>query len=299
MENRVIAMLRERLPKGRRQLVGLGDDAEALDWSHSNRCVVTTDLLAAGVHFEAGESLVRVGRKSMAVNLSDLAAMAARPVAAFVSLLLPKQFNASQLNQLYDGMTTLANEFDLCIAGGDTNSWNGPLVISLSMVGDCEEGHLWTRAGGQAGDAIVVTGTLGGSILGHHLDFTPRVRESRAVASKFDIHAAMDISDGLLLDLARLSHESQLGAEIDFGAIPVSEAARTLSQNSTKSAHAHALSDGEDFELLLCLSERDATSLCQSPPCDLRFTRIGQLVDETGLRHAGTGIAIEPTGYEH
>lgn len=299
MENKFIAQLRERLPKGKRQLLGLGDDAAVLDWAQSSRCVVTSDLLAEGVHFNADEPLERVGRKSLAVNLSDLAAMAARPVAIFVSLLLPRSFDDSKLKSLYDGITTLSDEYNAPIAGGDTNTWDGPLAISITALGDCDSGKVWTRSGGQVGDAILVSGELGGSILGHHLDFVPRIREALAVARVVDVHAAMDISDGLFMDLTRLATESNCGAELDLGTIPISPAAWELSETSNKSARDHATSDGEDFELLLCLSDRDATLLCERPPIDLKFTRIGQLVQQPGLRQSGLGIPIKPKGYEH
>ena len=140
MENKFIAALRERLPKGKRQLLGLGDDAAVLDWAQSSRCVVTSDLVAEGVHFEAAEPLDRVGRKALAVNLSDLAAMAARPVAVFVSLLLPRGIDDDDLRMLYDGIAGLGSEFNAPIAGGDTNSWDGDLVVSITVIGDCESG---------------------------------------------------------------------------------------------------------------------------------------------------------------
>ena len=299
MENRLIECLRERLPKGKRQLLGLGDDAAVLDWAQSSRCVVTSDLLAEGVHFTSDTSMERVGRKSLAVNLSDLAAMASRPVAVFISLLLPRTFSESDLQSLYDGISQLSSEFSAPIAGGDTNIWDGPLVVSVTAVGDCESGKVWSRSGGQVGDAILVSGELGGSLLGHHLDFVPRIREAQAVARVVDVHAAMDISDGLLMDLSRLAVESGCGAELDLGLIPISSAAWECSQTSDKSAREHATSDGEDFELLLCLSERDAVLLCERPPVDLKFTRIGQLVGQPGLRQSGLGIPIPVSGYEH
>ena len=158
---------------------------------------------------------------------------------------------------------------------------------------------MWTRSGGQVGDVIVVSGELGGSILGHHIDFVPRIREAQAIARVVDVHAAMDVSDGLLMDLSRLTSESGCGAEIDLGKVPISKAAWALAESSKRSARDHATSDGEDFELLLCVSERDATLLCERPPIDLKFTRIGELVEQSGLREAGLGIPIKPVGFEH
>ena len=299
MEAEFLSILRARLPQGKRQLLGLGDDAAVLDWATSDRCVVTTDLLAAGVHFVDDEQLNRVGYKALAVNLSDLAAMAARPIAAFVSLLLPVGFSKTDLCELYDGMSRLAAEFDVAIAGGDTNAWDGGLVISVVAVGDCPFGPAWTRSGGQVGDAVVITGQLGGSIEGHHLDFRPRLSESESIARAHGVHAAIDVSDGLLLDLSRLAFESGCGAKIDLETIPISSAAHTLAERTGRSALDHALGDGEDFELLLCLNKTDAAKLCRNPPTDVTITELGELISTHGLYDAKSGAALKPAGFEH
>ncbi len=296
--------LRENLPATPRLRLGLGDDAAVLDWSRSDRCVVTSDLLAEGTHFRMQDGPVRIGRKAIAVNLSDLAAMASRPVAVFVSLLLPRNSVEELAKELYAGMLSVAEEFDAVIAGGDTNSWHGDLVISVTALGDCPWGTPWTRRGGNAGDVILVTGDLGGSSLDSHLDFTPRVRESQLLAETFSIHAAIDVSDGLLLDLSRLASDCQCGAELILDQIPISAAAAELARRSAdaKTSLDHAMSDGEDFELIFCASRETADEILQHQPLSIPVTEIGRLVEQPGLwgiATDGSRQELQPLGYQH
>src|SRR6476469_4729331 len=144
-------------------LVGAGDDAAILRLATDANLVATTDMLRDGIDFEMGRhEAERIGRKALAVNLSDLAAMAAAPVAALVSLALPQQGGEALAKRLYEGMLPLATEFDCPIAGGDTNSWDGPLVISVTALGQAPQQRRWLRSGARPGDAIVVTGQFGG-----------------------------------------------------------------------------------------------------------------------------------------
>ena len=138
-------------------------------------------------------------------------------------------------------------------------------AAARTALGDCPWGTPWTRRGGNAGDVILVTGDLGGSSLGSHLDFTPRVRESQLLAETFSIHAAIDVSDGLLLDLSRLASDCQCGAELNLDQIPISAAAVQLARQSAdaKTSLDHAMSDGEDFELILCASRETADEIQQ------------------------------------
>src|SRR4029450_4789385 len=179
MERDLVRWLCERLPGHPRMLVGPGDDAAILRLSAQSNLVATTDMLMDGVDFElARHDPKRVGRKALAVSLSDLAAMAAAPVAALVSLALPRRGGEALAKRLYEGILPLAAEFDCPIAGGDTNSWDGPLVISVTDLGGVPPGRRWWRNGARPGDVIVVTGSFGGSILGKQFDFQPRVREA-------------------------------------------------------------------------------------------------------------------------
>jgi thiamine-monophosphate kinase len=305
MERELVRYFCERLPAHPRLLIGPGDDAAIVRLPERANLVATTDMLADGVDFVLGQHDVeRIGRKALAVNLSDLAAMAAIPLAALVSLSLPRRGGESLAKQLYDGMLPLAQQLDCPIAGGDTNSWDGPLVISVTALGVVPPDRRWRRSGALPGDAILVTGQFGGSILGRQFDFAPRVAEALWLAEHSKVHAAMDVSDGLSLDLARMSEASGCGALLDLAAIPVAAAARQLATqlHDGSTPLDHALSDGEDFELILAVPAEAADDLIATQPLDVPLARIGTFVGEPGLRaedEDGQVRSIEPRGYEH
>ena len=305
MEHDLVRWLCDRLPAHPRLLVGPGDDAAILRLAANENVIATTDMLMDGVDFElARHEPERVGRKALAVNLSDLAAMAARPLAALVSLALPRQGGERLARRLYEGMLPLAAEFDCPIAGGDTNSWDGPLVISVTALGEAPPERRWLRSGARPGDAIVVTGEFGGSILGRQFDFTPRVREAQWLADHAAVHAAIDVSDGMSLDLSRLCEASGCGAVIELASVPIAAAARQLvgPPGDAQSALEHALSDGEDFELIVAVPPDAADKLLAEQPLAARLTRIGTFVAEPGLFAVGTDGKRErmvPRGYEH
>jgi thiamine-monophosphate kinase len=335
MELEFIRWLRQRIPSHPAVRIGIGDDAAVM--ASPSNLVVTTDMLMDGVDFQlASVDPRRIGHKALAVNLSDLAAMAARPLAAFVSLALPQadqtrglnaeraggleqpsgsgrhaeragnvgDFGNSVVGAIYEGLLTIAESFDVAIAGGDTNSWNGPLVISLTALGQATGRGPLLRSGARPGDEIVATGDFGGSILGHHLDFMPRVREALWLHEHFELHAGIDVSDGLSLDLARLAEASDCGAALEVERVPVSAAARQLAaaQPGGPPAVEHALGDGEDFELLLAVPPDEAERLVRSPSLPVRVTRIGHFVQQPGLWRIGAGgalLPLPPRGYEH
>jgi len=174
MESELIAYLRHRLPSHPLLRLGPGDDAAVLRTADVDDCVMTVDLLTDHVDFELAEiDPRRAGRKALAVNLSDLAAMAARPLAAVVALALPRRGGRQLATALYEGLLPLAERYDVAVAGGDTNSWDGPLAVSITLLGEVSGHGPLRRGGAQPGDRIVVTGRFGGSILGRHLDFEP------------------------------------------------------------------------------------------------------------------------------
>jgi thiamine-monophosphate kinase len=219
-----IDWLRRQTPADRRVLVGPGDDTAALALTPGAPCLVTTDMLLEGSCFllaEAGP--LRVGRKAMAVNLSDIAAMAGRPVAAVVSAGLPRKGGRALAEELYRGLRQVADAFGTAIVGGDTNTWDGPLVLSVTVLGEATGRGPVTRAGAKPGDWLLVTGALGGSILGKHLDFTPRVREALRLHEVADLHAMIDVSDGLAADVNHLCEESRCGAVLRAESVPVSD----------------------------------------------------------------------------
>jgi thiamine-monophosphate kinase len=292
-------------PPSDRVVLGIGDDAALLQFRAGEQCVVTTDMLMDGAHFElARHGAARVGRKALAVNLSDAAAMASEPIAAFISMALPREGAAELARELFTGLASLASEFGVTIAGGDTNCWRGPLVISVTLIASCPSGKALRRSGARPGDAILVTGELGGSILGKHLDFVPRVHEARQLADLAPLTAGCDLSDGLALDLWRVTQESGCGAVVDAGSVPISPAAVELSRREAggRSPLEHALSDGEDFELLLACPEPAARQLVAESPLTTRLTQIGYFVDKPGLflrDGDGTLRELEPRGYRH
>lgn len=304
MELEFIAWLRERTGEHPHLPLGLRDDAAVLKLAALGDIVLTSDLLTEGVHFRLDECTPQqVGRKALAVNLSDLAAMAARPITALVSIALPRQGASQLVRELYDGLLSLADQFQLTLAGGDTNSWSGPLVISVTLVGQVTERGALTRCGAKPGDQLLVTGQLGGSILNKHLSFMPRVREALILNDRYTLSAGMDISDGLTLDAARMASASGCGIVLDLAKIPISnDAAQLAAMANNRSALEHALTDGEDFELLLAVPPAAADGLLRDQPLDIPITHIGECIEDSGLwqREAdGSLTAITPRGYEH
>src|SRR4029079_8844902 len=236
MELEFIRWLREHVPADPRAKLGLRDDAALLSVVGNPNIVVTTDLLTDGVDFRIGvDDLNRIGRQALGANLSDLAAMAATPLAALISIALPTKGAAGitpleMAIGLYEGILPLAREYDIAIAGGDTNTFDGPLVISVTAMGQTSPRGRLTRSGGRPGDWLLVTGSLGGSILGYMFDFTPRIREATLLHDKYQLTAGIDISDGLALDASRLAEESGCGAVTFIERVPVSDAAYELAK---------------------------------------------------------------------
>jgi thiamine-monophosphate kinase len=241
----------------------------------------------------------RVGRKAMAVNLSDIAAMAGRPVAALVSVGLPRSGGQALAEELFLGLRDMADRFATPIVGGDTNSWDGTLVISVTVLGQATGRGPVLRSGARPGDWLLVTGPLGGSILGKHLDFTPRVHEALQLHERAELHAMIDLSDGLALDVWRLCRESGCGAVLQAAQIPIAAAAQQLTDGL--SSLEHALSDGEDFELVCAVAPAQAEELLQAQPiAGITLSHIGICV-EAGLWLEANGERkpLEPKGYVH
>src|SRR5829696_5924458 len=239
-----IEWLRRVTPAAAGVAVGPGDDTAVLR-PPRGPLLVTTDMLLEGSCFRLADAGPRrVGRKAIAVNLSDIPAMAGVPTAAVVSVGLPRAGGRELAEGLYLGMREMADAFGVPLVGGDTNSWDGPLSISVTLLGEATDRGPVLRSGAKVGDWVMVTGSLGGSILGHHLDFTPRVREALALHESAALHAMIDISDGLAADLNHICEESRCGAVLYASAIPISDAARELGRASGKTPLQHALGDG-------------------------------------------------------
>jgi thiamine-monophosphate kinase len=308
MELDFVAALLSRIPADARLEVPPGDDAAVIRPPAGRRTVVTVDMLMEGTDFILGPDCPPrlVGHKALAVNLSDLAAMAARPEAAVVAVALPRHHGDSIGRGLLEGILATADAHGVTVAGGDTNAWDGPLVISITAIGSIAPGRAWRRDGALPGDLLVVSGACGGSLLGRHLAVAPRVREALTIADRFVVHAAIDVSDGLSLDVSRMMQASGTAAILDLDAVPIhADAARLASRpGDSRTPLDHALVDGEDFELVLALPADEARRLVAeaSNLVGIPFTVIGEVTAGAGLftrTAAGATTPLEPRGFVH
>jgi thiamine-monophosphate kinase len=288
-------------------ITGAGDDCAVLDLGLPDRCVLfKTDAVVEGFHFTSETAPERIGHKALGRCLSDIAAMGGTATAALVTLALRSNFDVTFVDRIYAGINALAQRYGVAIVGGETTTSPERLLISVALLGTVDRAHCIHRAGARAGDAIFVTGRLGGSLAGKHLDFEPRLREGRWLASQFDIHAMIDISDGLAGDLRHVLRSSGTGAELLSDSIPIAREAKLKArhESSAKPPLLAALTDGEDFELLFTVASSDAVTVLdawkkQFP--ELPLTCIGRITegqslklrDKNGLRE----IALH--GYEH
>ncbi len=282
-EDDILARLTRGLRGGPGVRVGIGDDCAVLGGKRDRLWrLLKTDAVVEGIHFLPGTPPRLVGWKAMARPISDIASMGGLPEFALVTLAVSPESGMDFLSALYSGIRRAARRFGVEIVGGEMSRSPGPAFISVALTGTVERTRCATRAGGRAGDRLYVTGRLGGSGRGKHLRFIPRVREARWLTGHFAVRAMMDLSDGLGSDLPRLARASGAGFRISEASLPC-EKGCTPSQ---------ALSDGEDFELLLAVSPEDAPRLekawkRQFPR--LRLTCIGELTPSSArqpaLRH--------------
>ena len=301
-----IDWIRTRQSQPARLLTGIGDDGAVI--AGNSRCtVVVADMLMEGAHFEfPSASPEQAGRKSLAVNLSDIAAMGAVPEFAFVSIAVPQYRGHDFGQRVMKGLQTLAEEFDVVIAGGDTNSWDGPLVLNVTVTGTASAPvH---RNGAQAGDWIFVTGELGGTIFEHHLTFKPRLVEAAWLMANIRLTSMIDVSDGLSSDIFHVARASGVGFQLFAAQIPVS---RRVEQHGvslgSRAALQHALNDGEDFELLFTCHASDGRKLIELqaqgalPEC--RLSHIGIVTTDRSdcdLRFPDqTQQALVAGGFQH
>ncbi len=289
--------------------VGIGDDCAILGVGEGTGAgcdlLITTDMLLDGRHFRLeADGAEAVGYKAMGVNLSDIAAMAGVPRAAVVSVALPRQTGVAVARGLHAGLRRMADRFEVDLVGGDTNAWDGPLVVNVTLLGETTPRGPVRRSGARPGDQILVTGPLGGSLYrGRHLRPEPRIGEALALHTQAQLRAMIDISDGLSSDLGHILEESGgLGAVLDASAIPVHSDALDHSRADGIPAIDHALHDGEDFELCIVVSPEDARMLLAQPPEPARLYHVGEITAEPGLRLRGPDGAIsimEARGFDH
>lgn len=280
--------------------VPFGDDMSHID--PRGEMLWTTDMLMDGVDFDSRQhDWKTIGRKALAVSLSDCAAMGCRPIGALLAVSLNDGLSIENALEIVRGAHELATTFDCPINGGDTNSWRHPTVIATTVAGCAEAGQAPIRRdGARPGDRIYVSGPLGGSILGRHLSFTPRVSLGLELNRRLRPHTMIDISDGLALDLWRICEASGVGAVLDAGLLDrvIHSDAHALSARDGAAPREHALHDGEDFELLVALpASADSAALTA-----LQLAPLGEIIGERSLRlrdEAGGLTPLAPRGWEH
>ena len=332
-ERALLRHLRERIPSGPRVKIGVGDDAAAVETP--GLTLITTDTLVEGVHFRRDWSSARlVGRKAMAVNLSDIGAMGGTPRFATVSLALPAELPMAFVDGLYDGLLERAGEASVFVVGGNVAATTGPVVIDVTLLGDASAGGVLTRGNALADDHVVVTGALGAAgaglllleagvrpgaepparekpspediapdliaaALAAHLDPAPPFSFGAAVAEAGLAHAGMDLSDGLSGDLAAMCEASGVGAFVDAEALPVDPAASAADRDAALEL---ALHGGEDYQLLLAVPDDALDRLREvAERAAVRVTSIGRFVETAGvtLRRAGEATALRARSHEH
>ena len=304
-ELELISRLTRSLPANDSVIVGAGDDCAVLDCGQPGRYLLfKTDAVVEGVHFTSKATPEQIGHKAIGRCLSDIAAMAGRPLAALITLALPDTFSPAFVERIYVGINTLAQRHSVAIAGGETTRNPERLLLSIALVGEVGRAKCILRSGAKAGDALFVTGELGGSLAGKHLDFEPRLAEAKWLVENFPIHAMIDVSDGLAGDLRHILEASGVGAELMASAIPVSRAAKLQAKAEAKRPLSAALGDGEDFELLFTLASRHAVALLdgwKKQFSKLRLSCIGRITAEGGLKlRDKTGLhSLETHGYVH
>lgn len=279
-----------RSPRGSGVRIGIGDDAAAIETTEGFVTLITTDMLVEGIHFDPAYSdPVTLGRKSLAVNLSDIAAMGGVPRHCLLSLAIPPDRPVEYLDAFSEGLLAMGREFGVSLIGGDTNSSRSGFIISLTLIGEQSPELVITRKGAGPGDLICVTGTLGDSALGlsllkagicdgdavrRHLDPYPRVREGIMLAEGKLASAMIDISDGLLADLGHILDRSGVGARIFLESLPASEDFLARGKIAGGDLLSLQLGGGEDYELLFT-----------TPPHKLAAV-------QSAMGEAGTGCAV-------
>ena len=283
--------------------VGPGDDCAIVTFG-GEQVLITTDQVLDGVHFVLCEHGPRAaGRKAMARNLSDIAAMGAVPVAAVATVSLPKGFAREDAEAIYTGLREVGDKFACPLVGGDVGVWDGPLAISVTVFGrPADRADPILRSGAQPGDALCVTGELGGAWrTRRHLEFCPRIDEAVQLVRDYDLHAMIDISDGLATDLDNICRASAVAAEIYADRVPIHSDARRFSGDD-EAVLAFALGDGEDYELLFALPQEQAEKLCRQQPLSIKVTIIGCVLGGEGITLVypdGRREPMSPSGWEH
>ena len=286
-EDKLLHGLLRLVPVTQTQPLGPGDDCAAIKGGKPGTLILLkTDCIAEDVHFLRSHDPAKVGWKALCRPLSDIAAMGGTPTEALITFFSPPDLDFAYWKKFYRGLGRAARRFGVTIAGGEMSRQKSGIAVSVMLTGQINAKHLLTRAGGNPGDILFVTGQLGGSIAGHHLNFIPRLEEGRWLAKNIHPSAMMDISDGLGADLPRLARASGCGFKVDCAKIP-----------SRKGFDIRAaLSDGEDYELLLAVPPAQAVLLRKKWPAAFPKTCLTEIGSLTPPRPAPTDW---PGGWDH
>jgi thiamine-monophosphate kinase len=315
----LIERIRRRNPTGSGLRLGIGDDCAALEIPAGRLLLTSTDLLIEEIHFRRDwTDPFRLGRKAVSVNVSDIAAMGGEPHFLYLGLGLPSDLPLAEIDALLDGFMQAAAENNAVLAGGDTCRSPGPLLISVTVEGSVPPGELVQRRGARPGDLLYVSGTLGDSALAlqllragaeveeglarRHHDPQARTSVGRRLAKAELATAMLDLSDGLLADLGHLLAASQVGAQLEQKAIPLSDAARLLLAKEPRWQQC-ALAGGEDYELLFTADPRSRDQIASlAAELAVPLTVIGQITAGDGLAIIdGRGNRVHPeiSGFDH
>ena len=305
--------------KGEGVVMGVGDDAAVLRPSPGKVLLVTTDCLIEGVHFKLTfTDYYNLGRKALAINLSDIGGCGGAPTAFLVSLAISPETDVASIRALYKGMMEQARTYGVSLVGGDT-SRGERLMISITLIGEAEERNVVYRHGAKQGDRIFVTGSLGDSALGlkmlkkgvkeggpilRHLDPTPRVKEGEEIARRGLATAMIDISDGLIADLGHILEASGVGAQVQLTQLPLSTSYREYVNTYYKNPYLLALAGGEDYELLFTAPEERPEALKKlTDDLALPITQIGEITDASDgvsiVGPDGKEFIVEQRGHDH
>lgn len=308
---------------------GIGDDTSVSARKKGRSLLATTDLLIEGTHFTRSRTTAcMLGRKSLSISLSDIAAMGGRPLFYLVSIAVPPQTQKAFVIDLYKGLDACASEFKVHLAGGNTARAE-KIMISTTVLGEADPKRVVYRSGAKAGDIIYVTGTLGDSALGlevlmknslsraisgryaaavkRHLDPAPRLRAGEMLAKGGLASAMMDISDGIGLDLERLCGQSKVRAVVELGLLPVSNELERYASGSDETITRLAIAGGEDYELLFTSPEKNSGRIRHlAKKLSIPITRIGRIVEPgrgrrrlTVMDRSGKVLRLDKTGFAH
>jgi thiamine-monophosphate kinase len=322
-EHALIERIKSRLSMPSWVVVGPGDDAAVIEPERGTCDVFTTDAIVEGVHFDRRfVPLDAIGHRALAVSLSDLAAMGAKPRAALLSLALPTPFAAEEVDSLLDGLLALGSKHGVTIIGGNVTRTPGPLLVDVTAIGSVRPRRILTRAGARPGDDVYVTGSLGDAAAGlqaldaaagtpvsgfdrcteRYLRPAPRVRAGLLLGRNRAASSCMDLSDGLADAVRQVSRMSGVGMKIDAAALPIGDGARAWFTQSGTDPLAPALSGGDDYEVLFTVrpAQRGRLRGVQRLLGDVPITKVGVVTKGSDvLLEDGAGTRALPAGYEH